>query len=191
MNITAGNPTIAAMPTEQRRRFTRQSRLMLLILAVLLLLGIWALRSTRPDPLEARLVGAWELRSTPSVRTERRTIEFQSDGKFWIYRRGKRNVKRDTYHWHVSEGDLVVIFDDPLQLSTSTSAGRRIKELARRIGDPSNVARSYRYSINDGGGSKITIRLIEELGNPPAQMGGAILTREPAQPPVGQSVRSR
>jgi hypothetical protein len=130
-----------------------------------------------PDPLTTRLVGTWELRSTPSGTTERRTIEFHDDGKFWIYRRGKRNIRDDAYQWRVSEGDLIVVFDDPL--AQSAAAGRKIKELARRIGDPKNVARSYRYAVSDDGGEAISN---QERGNPPAQVESATLTREVTQP---------
>jgi len=133
-----------------------------------------------PNPIVARLVGAWEIESTPSGDSARRTIEFHDDGKFWICPQGKRNVDADTYRWRVSEGDLVVIFQDPLSQDSST--GRKIKELARRVGDPANIARSYRYSVSDDDQDIITITLIKERGNRPAQVEWATLTREAEQP---------
>jgi hypothetical protein len=148
---------------------------------VLLLLAVVTATAMlmRPSPLAVRLVGAWELTSTPSGTSDRRTMEFDDDGRFWIYRRGERNVEIDTYRWRVSQGDLVVVFEDPL--AQGGPPGVVLREVARRTVDPKNVARSYRYAVKDNGDS-LSLLLIEERGNPPAQVESATLTREPVQP---------
>lgn len=150
--------------------------LLLLLLVTTVAVAIWM----RRDPLATRLVGAWELVSTPTGATDRRTIEFAANGRFWIYPRGNRNIEIDTLHWTISRGDLVVVFEDPL--TQGAPPVDVAKELGRRLFDPQNVERSYRYAVEDHGGDVITISLIEERGNPPAEVQRATLTREPVQP---------
>lgn len=163
-------------PRLLRRRWFALVALLLLATIIAAPVAMWL----RRDALADRLVGAWELVSTPTGTTERRTIEFDAKGRFWIYTRGKRNVEIDTCHWTISRGDLVVVFEDPLtQGGPPTDVA---KELGRRLFDPQNVERSYRYAVEDDGGDVITISLIEERGNAPAEVQRATLTRKPANP---------
>src|SRR5687767_12959046 len=103
-----------------------------IVLVLLGIVGIWVGvdRYRTSDPLFERLVGAWRLDATPSGTTDRRTVEFHSDGKFWIYRSNKRK-KGDTYQWWISNGELVVVFDNPLVQSAMLTY--KAKELGRRL----------------------------------------------------------
>jgi hypothetical protein len=134
-------------------------------------------------PLERRLLGAWELMSTPSGTSAERIIEFRDDGRFWVYPKGKRHVITDVCEWQISEGALVTVLDNPLGAQRgSASAGKQLREIVRRIIDPRNVARSYRYSVRDDGEDTITITLAAERGNLPAKPEWATLKRAAEQP---------
>lgn len=151
-------------------------------LVLLALLGLVTLAVARrpTDPLAARLAGTWQLKSTPSASSEPRTIEFHADGRFWIYPAARRSVnEQDAYRWHVSHGELVVVFDDPLR--QSTTAGQKVKELGRRLFDLRNVRRSCRYAVSEDARGVITIGLLQEWGNPPVRAQSARLTRNPDQ----------
>jgi hypothetical protein len=174
-------PLTTPLASDQPRRRVAWRPLRLLVVLVVIALFACVAKWLPPDPLATRLVGAWQLRSTPSGTSEPRTIEFHEDGKFWVYASGQRSLSdQDSYRWRISRGDLVVVFEDPL--TQPAPAGRKLKEAARRLADLRNVARSYRYAVSDDGGEVISIRLLEERGNTPAQAESATLTREREQP---------
>jgi hypothetical protein len=153
--------------------------------AILLLIVVACVRAAlvtwrTPDPLVGQLIGGWSLKSNSPDDDSPRTMEFNDSGSFWIYPTGKRDVRSDPYRWRISNGELVVVFDDPLQ-SPGASFGRRAHELVRRVTDIDNVARSYRYSAQRMNSRSIRITLIQERGNPPKQLEWATLTRPEAE----------
>ena len=165
-------------------RFVSRKFLLLFVLAGVLLAATASvmLLRTGAHPLERRLLGVWELKSTPSGASEERLIMFRDDGHFWIYPKGKRYVTSEMYDWRVADGDLVVVFDNPFSAKNAPTSAR-LTEMVRRVADPFNSARSYRYAVKDKGGETITISLAEERGNAPARAEWATLTRAAEQPP--------
>jgi hypothetical protein len=176
----AGLETTPDPIAETKTRFARK---LLYMLAGLWLAAtaVFITMRSGAHPLERRVLGAWDLRSTPSGASDERIVEFRADGRCSIYRKGRRASPLDTFDWRISNGDLVFVFDNPLS-SPGASAGRRIQEALRRVVDPRNVAKSYRYSVKDDGDRTITITLAEERGSPPARKEWAVLTRARDQP---------
>ncbi|MBA3484798.1 MAG: hypothetical protein H0T51_23605 [Pirellulales bacterium] len=166
---------------ETKRRFTARKLLYVLAGALLATTAAVLVMRSRTDPLERRLIGVWQLRNSPSYSTSERMIEFRHSGRFWVYPKGHRDVESEPSDWDVSDGDLVIVCDDPLT-SKGASVGRKLKEAARRIFDLSNTQRAYRYAIRDDGSEKITMTLAVERGMTPAQAESATLTRAAEQP---------
>jgi hypothetical protein len=137
---------------------------------------------SRTDPLERRLVGVWALQSSPQYSDYERMIEYHKDGRFWAYPKGKRDVESDPSEWRISDGDFVMVSDNPLN-KKGVSIGRRLGEMARRIGDPFNASRSARYTVKDEGGGTITLTLIEEWGAAPRHYQKVTLKRVSEQLP--------
>lgn len=173
--LTTPAPTVDPF---DRRKWRRVVAAMLLA-APAIVFGWW--KSTAQDPLAARLLGAWKLESTPSGTSERRSIEFCDDGSSCIYSTGRPD-DAETLEWFISRGDLVVVFENPL--TQPAPVRDQLLELGRRMFDPANTRRSYRYRVVDDRGRIIRFLLVDERGNPPAAEETFELTREAKQPAV-------